>query len=659
MNMDMQRFHATFFEESREGLEAMESGLLLLEQGNRDGDLINSIFRAAHSIKGGAATFGFEAVTGLTHLLETLLDELRAGQRAVSAPAIDAMLASVDVLRSLLTEAETGQPADPQQVKAIHTRLSEVLSGQPADSASNPSEQPAAANDAPEGWRIGFTPAPSLFMSGNDPLRILRELEHLAPLEVACRLDRLPGFAQMDPLEAYLAWDLGLIGQVPRAAVDEAFAWVVDDCELDIQPIQRALPAAPPVPVDAVVGSVGAPAVAAQSANGESAESSIRVSVDKIDGLINLVGELVITQAMLKQVSSVLEPAQCERLFAGLDLLERNTRDLQEAVIGVRMLPVDAVFRRFPRLVRDLSTRLGKQVRLRTIGEGTELDKGLIERIADPLVHLVRNSIDHGLEMPEARRQAGKDETGTITLAASHQGGHIVIEVSDDGRGLNRERILAKAAERGLAVPENPSDTQVWDLIFQPGFSTAEAVTDLSGRGVGMDVVRRNIQALGGEVQLESASGSGTRVVIRLPLTLAILDGMTVQVGSETLILPLSHVLEALQPQADDIRSMAGEGRVLRVRGDYLPLVSLNEYYRYGDRRSDESLVVVVEGDGHKLALEVDELLGQQQVVVKNLENNYRRIEGISGATILGDGRVALIVDVGGLVRSLRVPQAA
>ncbi|MEJ1098691.1 MULTISPECIES: chemotaxis protein CheA [unclassified Pseudoxanthomonas] len=659
MNIDMQRFHATFFEESREGLEAMEAGLLSLEQGSRESDLINSIFRAAHSIKGGSATFGFEAIAGLTHVLETLLDELRAGQREVSAPAIDAMLASVDVLRSLLAEAEHGQPADPGAVEAVRARLNAVLSGQEsASTVTQPAKNPA--DELPDGWRIGFSPAPSLFMSGNDPLRILRELEHLAPLEVACRLDRLPGFAQMDPLEAYLAWDLGLIGKVPRSAVDDAFAWVVDDCELEIQPIERQAVAAvaAPVAVTTAPAAVAANPTAPPAAN-DTAESSIRVSVDKIDGLINLVGELVITQAMLKQVSGVLDPAQCERLFAGLDLLERNTRDLQEAVIGVRMLPVDAVFRRFPRLVRDLSARLGKQVRLRTIGEGTELDKGLIERIADPLVHLVRNSIDHGLELPEARREAGKDETGTITLAASHQGGHIVIEVSDDGRGLNRERILAKALERGLHVPENPSDSQIWDLIFQPGFSTAEAVTDLSGRGVGMDVVRRNIQALGGEVQLESAAGAGTRVVIRLPLTLAILDGMAVSVGEETLILPLSYVLEALQPQAEDVRTLAGEGRVLRVRGEYLPMVSLSEYYAYGERRTADSLVVVVEGDGQKLALEVDELIGQQQVVVKNIENNYRRIDGISGATILGDGRVALIVDIGGLVRSLRVPQAA
>ncbi|HZF98827.1 MAG TPA: chemotaxis protein CheW, partial [Pseudoxanthomonas sp.] len=452
-------------------------------------------------------------------------------------------------------------------------------------------------------------------------------------------------------------------GKVPRAAVDEAFAWVVDDCELDIAPMQRApqMQAQDPPAAVATAAAAASAAIAsaAAPASGDAAESSIRVSVDKIDGLINLVGELVITQAMLKQVSGLLDPAQCERLFAGLDLLERNTRDLQEAVISVRMLPVDAVFRRFPRLVRDLSTRLGKQVRLRTVGEATELDKGLIERIADPLVHLVRNSIDHGLELPEARREAGKDETGTLTLAASHQGGHIVIEVSDDGRGLDRERILAKAIERGLAVPENPTDSQVWDLIFHPGFSTADAVTDLSGRGVGMDVVRRNIQALGGEVQLESQAGRGTRVVIRLPLTLAILDGMSVRVGGETLILPLSYVIEALQPQADDVRTLGGEGRVLRVRGEYLPLVSLNQHYRYGTERVEDSLVVVVESDGQKLALEVDELLGQQQVVVKNLENNYRRIDGVSGATILGDGRVALIVDVGGLVRSLRMPLAA
>jgi two-component system chemotaxis sensor kinase CheA len=647
MSMDLQRFHATYFEESREGLDAMESGLLALEGGSLDPEVVNSVFRAAHSIKGGAATFGFEKMAALTHVLETLLDEIRAGKRALAASSVDAMFGSVDVLRALLAEAEQGKPADPAAVAAVHARLQHELGGAAEVKAM------AAVAEVPEGWNIAFAPAPSLFMSGNDPLRILRELEHLGPLQVDAKFERLPGFDQLDPLEACIAWDLGLRGKVSRGAIDDVFAWVVDDCELDIQPQPAAAAAAVATAPVVAANPVPAPAAAAPAAAqapAAEAESSIRVSVDKVDALINLVGELVITQAMLKQVSGDLDPGLSERLTAGLELLERNTRDLQEAVIGVRMLPVDAVFRRFPRLVRDLSARLGKQVRLRTVGEGTELDKGLIEKISDPLVHLVRNSIDHGLEMPDARRASGKDETGTITLAASHQGGHIVIEVADDGRGLNRDRILAKATERGLPVPENPTDAQVWDLIFQPGFSTAEQVTDLSGRGVGMDVVRRNIQALGGEVQLESNAGRGTRVVIRLPLTLAILDGMVVSTGGEILILPLNHVLEALQPQAEDIRTVAGDGRVLRVRGEYLPLLSLSNHYGFSgiDR---EPLVVVVEGDGQKIALEVEELVGQQQVVVKNLERNYRRVPGISGATILGDGHVALIVDVGGLVR--------
>ncbi|WP_407351637.1 chemotaxis protein CheA [Luteimonas sp. R10] len=648
MNMDLQRFHATFFEESREGLDAMEAALLAIDAGDRDAELVNSVFRAAHSIKGGAATFGFEGMAGLTHLLETLLDDIRGGHREATRAALDAILGSVDVLRALLAEAEHGRPADAQEVQAARTRLEAVLDAGPG----MPAAAAKAADALPEGWKIGFTPAPSLFMSGNDPLRILRELEHLGPLEVAARLDRLPAFAQLDPLEACLAWDLGLMAQVPRGALDEVFSWVEDECELDIQPVAAA-------PTPTALADAAAPAAAKPYSISEVAESSVRVGVDKIDDLINLVGELVITQAMLKQASSSVDPALAERLFTGLEQLERNTRDLQEAVIGVRMLPVDAVFRRFPRLVRDLSTRLGKQVRLRTLGEGTELDKSLIEKVADPLVHLVRNAIDHGLEDPVTRRAGGKPESGTITLAASHQGGYIVIEVSDDGRGLNRERILAKAKQRGLAMPENPSDVQVWDLVFQPGFSTNDEVTDLSGRGVGMDVVRRNIQDLGGEVELHSAQGSGTRVVIRLPLTLAILDGMSVIAGGEVLILPLTHVLEALQPGQADIRTVAGSGRVLQVRGEYLPLVSLADVYGYGGRRERDPLIVVVEGDGQKIALEVEELVGQQQVVVKSLEHNYRRVDGVSGATILGDGRVALIVDVGGLVRAQRLPQAA
>ena len=665
MNIDLQRFHATFFAESREGLDAMEDGLLALEAGTQDGETIHSVFRAAHSIKGGAGTFGFQTIADVTHVLETLLDELRAGQRQLSADATEAMLGSVDVLRALLSEAEHGQAADPQQVQAILTRLRLVLDGKATATAAKAVEAPSAS-----GWQVGFRPATGLFLSGNDPLRILRELAALGPVQCQADLSGLPGFAELDPLNAHLGWDITLDAACTQAAVADVFSWVEDECELSIAPIGSAAPAAPAatavaepavVTVAPAVAATAAAAPAPAPAAASEAESSIRVSVDKVDALINLVGELVITQAMIKQVSTSIDPAHAEKLLAGLDLLERNTRDLQEAVISVRMLPVDAVFRRFPRLVRDLSSRLGKQVRLRTLGEGTELDKGLIEKIADPLVHLVRNSIDHGLELPDVRSAAGKDSTGTLTLAASHQGGHIVIEVADDGRGLDRERILAKARERGLAVPENPTDSQVWDLIFQPGFSTADAVTDLSGRGVGMDVVRRNIQSLGGEVQIESHAGRGTRTLIRLPLTLAILDGMTVAAAEQTLILPLAYVIEALQPQQADINTVAGDGRVLRVRGEYLPLISLRGVYGYdGDQQeAPAGLVVVVESDGQKLALEVDELIGQQQVVVKNIEHNYRRIDGVSGATILGDGRVALIVDIGGLVRRQRLPQAA
>ena len=674
MNIDLQRFHATFFAESREGLDAMEDGLLALEAGTQDGETIHSVFRAAHSIKGGAGTFGFQTIADVTHVLETLLDELRAGQRSLSADATEAMLGSVDVLRALLSEAEHGQAADPAQVQAILTRLRSVLDRGAAPAAAAATQAPAAAT----GWQVGFRPASGLFLSGNDPLRILRELAALGPVQCKADLSTLPAFAQLDPLNAHIGWDITLDASCQRSAVADVFSWVEDECELSIEATGAPAPAAAvPAPAPAAAPVAAAPAApaaataaaAAPVAQASEAESSSRVSVDQVDALINLVGELVITQAMIKQVSTSIDPAHAEKLLAGLDLLERNTRDLQEAVISVRMLPVDAVFRRFPRLVRDLSSRLGKQVRLRTLGEGTELDKGLIEKIADPLVHLVRNSIDHGLELPDVRTAAGKEATGTLTLAASHQGGHIVIEVADDGRGLDRERILAKARERGLAVPDNPADSQVWDLIFQPGFSTADAVTDLSGRGVGMDVVRRNIQSLGGEVQIESAAGRGTRTLIRLPLTLAILDGMTVASADQTLILPLAYVIEALQPLAEDINTVAGDGRVLRVRGEYLPIISLRGIYGYaaegdaGPASSDDtqptSLVVVVESDGQKLALEVDELVGQQQVVVKNIEHNYRRIDGVSGATILGDGRVALIVDIGGLVRRQRLPQAA
>jgi len=452
-----------------------------------------------------------------------------------------------------------------------------------------------------------------------------------------------PALPDLDPHLACLGWSLTLYGEIERSAIDAVFAWVMDDCELDIQPIEPVAATAPAEFVERhdFIERRRSPGT-------EAGETSIRVSIEKVDALIDLVGELIITQAMLKQIGNDLDPAIADRLSTGLDLLERNTRDLQDAVIGVRMLPIDAVFRRFPRLIRDLSGKLGKKVQLRTLGEGTELDKNLIETMTDPLIHLVRNAIDHGLELPAERVAAGKPETGTLTLSASQQGGHIVIEVSDDGRGLNRDKILAKALERGLALPDNPSDSQIFELIFAPGFSTNDTVTDLSGRGVGMDVVRRNIQGLGGDVQIHSTQGQGTRIAIRLPLTLTILDGMHVLIDGQTLILPLTNVIEALQPEAADIRTLPGQGRVLQVRGEVLPLVHFNAHAA----QREVPLVVVVEGSGRKLALEVDALIGQQQVVVKNLETHYHHIDGISGATILGDGQVALIIDVGDLIRA-------
>ncbi|TWI08000.1 chemotaxis protein CheA [Aerolutibacter ruishenii] len=667
--MDMSRFHAAFFEESREGLDAMERGLLAMESGDAEADTLHVVFRAAHSIKGGAATFGFSTIAELTHLLETLLDEARNGRRQLDSIATGALLVSVDVLRGLLEAAEHGGGTDDEAVAHARRALERVLAS-PADGAAAPaSAAKPSANAEPEAWHIVFKPFPSLFLSGNDPLRMLRELDQLGAMTSRCLDASLPAFAALDPHQAFLGWDITLPGTVKRAAIDEVFAWVEDECELDIQAVMPAAAAPAPAPaLPSPATTDAAPTTdgidrAGRRATDAPQESSIRIAVAKIDALINLVGELVITQAMLQQRAAALDPNEHEPLLAGLVQLERNTRNLQESVLGVRMLPVEFAFSRFPRMVRDIASRLGKRVQLRTQGEATELDKGVIEKIVDPLVHLVRNAIDHGLEMPEERRAAGKDETGTLALTAAHQGGHILIEIVDDGRGLDRDKILKKALERGLPVPENATDTQIHELIFHPGFSTADAVSDLSGRGVGMDVVKSNITSLGGTVEIRSEHGRGTTIAIRLPLTLAILDGMSVSAGGEVFILPLNVVVESLQPAAADIRTMGGQSRVMRLRDDYLPLLNLAEQYQLprlptivGDA---DPIAVVVEANGQRVALEVDELVGQQQVVVKNLETHYHRIQGVAGATILGDGRVALIVDPVGLAQAAALPSAA
>lgn len=681
MAIDLGRFHQAFFEESFEGLDVMEQALLKLDPSADNADTVNTIFRAAHSIKGGAATFNFQAVADFTHLLETLLDAVRSGKRGIDPALIDLLLKSQDVVRDLLRAAKDGGSVEDATVADIKAQLKQALTGEAPTAAAPPPATPAPPAAAKSvGFKIHFAPKPQMYRSGNDPLRIMRELAGLGAFNAALVLSETASFSSVDPEDCVMAWELELQTPVTRPGIEEVFAWVDDECDLRIEPLQAvaaqpvsSAPAAPgpsaPVPVAAPATApvvapeqVAAPEAAAKPAAAKAGRSesvaaeatSIRVNTDKIDQLINLVGELVITQAMLAQAARDLDPVAFERIISGLQQLERNTRNLQEAVLSTRMMPIESVFSRFPRMVRDLSGRLGKQVRLQTIGESTELDKSVIEKISDPLTHLVRNSIDHGLEPPEERQSAGKNPLGTVTLKASHQGGNIVIEVSDDGRGLNREKILAKARAQNMPMSANPSDQEVWQLIFAPGFSTAEKVTDVSGRGVGMDVVKRNILALGGQIDIWSQQGKGASITIRLPLTLAILDGMMVAVGKETFVVPLNSVTESLRPEPEQLRSVTGQGRVVRVHDEYLPLVQLYQLFRIDTEihEPERGIIVVLEADGRKLALQVDDLVGQQQVVIKNLETNYHRVFGVSGATILGDGHVALIIDAAGLVRS-------
>ncbi|AOE83989.1 chemotaxis protein CheA [Pseudomonas sp. TCU-HL1] len=597
MSDGMNQFLQVFFEETEEHLASLELLLLGLDLQQPDAEELNGIFRAAHSIKGSAGMFGFDDLTAVTHELETLLDRIRSGQMALHGTMVDLFLQARDVLMRLLDAHRQQRPAPDVPVAETVARLRELLV-----------EAPVASDDGGFGF---FDNAPGTPESAMD--------------EDFGFFDDAPGMP------------------VPAAA--EAFG-LFDDAP--------GTPAGLPVPATSEPPKTLAapPPAAGKPASGDGESSSIRVSVEKIDSLINLVGELVITQAMLGQLGGALDPSQHERIHQALAQLEHNTRDLQESVMSIRMLPISFIFSRFPRLVRDTSARLGKQVELVLQGEHTELDKGVIERLSDPLTHIVRNSIDHGIEQPEARLAVGKPASGTVRLGAFHQGGSIVVEISDDGRGLDRERILAKAREKNLAVHDGMSDAEVWPLIFMPGFSTAEVVTDLSGRGVGMDVVKRNIQAMGGRIDIDSAAGLGTRISIRLPLTLAILDGLIVAVAHTHYVIPLTYIVESLQPKAADICGLGGEeGAVIRVRGEYLPLLSLHDLLGESTPPlpAEQSIVVILEADGRHFALQVDDLVGQQQVVIKSLEQNFRRIEGIAGATIMGDGSVALILDVDAL----------
>jgi two-component system chemotaxis sensor kinase CheA len=681
MTLDLAQFHETFFEESFEALDSMESALLKLSAGEVDRELINTIFRVAHSIKGGSATFGFTDVAGFTHTLETLLDDLRAGKRQVHPPLVDLLLRSSDLMREMLQATREKRPLDKARITAVHREIeaelaapagsgsassSTVAAPATASPASAPSPEriPASAQTGATGWRIRFAPGPKLLRHGNDPLRLLRELDTLGECTVRVDAMKIPPLADLDAEECRMSWTIELAGDIPEQSIRAVFEWVEGECELELVPTGApAQPAAPahvepqaPVPAahPAMPGAGAAEPATAESARAPSAEGgSIRVNIEKIDELLNSVGELVITQSVLSQLAASIEGREADELRNALGQLERHMRSLQESVMRVRMLPISFVFNRFPRLVRDLGQRLGKQIELRLIGDSTELDKTVLEKIGDPLVHLVRNAIDHGIESPEARVAAGKSASGTIELNAYHKGGSVVVEVSDDGGGLKRDKILAKARERGLvATDEELSEDRVFNLIFAPGFSTADVVSDVSGRGVGMDVVKRNINELGGHVQIFSTPGKGSMVRIRLPLTLAILDGQLARVGSEVYVVPIVSIVETIQVRREQVSTVASEGEVLRLRDDYLPIIRLYELFGIVPEHTEllDGLLMIVEADGQRVGVLVDELLSQQQVVIKSLETNFRQVTGLSGATMLGDGRVALILDIPGVL---------
>jgi two-component system, chemotaxis family, sensor kinase CheA len=655
MTLDLAQFHATFFEESFEALDSMEAALLKLSAGEVDKELINTIFRVAHSIKGGSATFGFSDVAGFTHTLETLLDELRAGKRPVHSKLVDLLLRSGDLMREMLVATRDKQPLDKARMSVLHREIETELAAEATHAAAPavpaiPVTASPAQSAGPTGWRIHFVPGPKLLRHGNDPLRILRELHSLGACTVRVDAMKIPPLADLDAEECKMSWDVDLTGDIPEAAVRAVFEWVEGECELAITPVgapvQQTVETPTPTPTPAP-----APAEPGRNAGGDG--GSIRVSIEKIDELLNSVGELVITQSVLSQLAAPLEGRDAEELRNALGQLERHMRSLQESVMRVRMLPISFVFNRFPRLVRDLGQRLGKQIELRMSGDATELDKTVLEKIGDPLVHLVRNSIDHGIEMPDARVAAGKSASGTIELHAYHKGGSVVVEVSDDGGGLRRDKILAKARERGLVTAdEELSEDRIFNLIFAPGFSTADVVSDVSGRGVGMDVVKRNINELGGHVQIFSTPGKGSMVRIRLPLTLAILDGQLARVGGEVYVVPIVSILETIQVRREQVNTIASQGEVLRLREDYLPIVRLYDLFGVQPDHTGlvDGLLMIVEADGQRVGLFVDELMSQQQVVIKSLETNFRPVTGLAGATMLGDGRVALILDIPGVI---------
>jgi len=709
----MEAIKATFFQECDELLADLEAGLLTLESGEGDPDTVNAVFRAVHSVKGGAGAFALEGLVRFAHVFETTLDALRNGELAPTAEVVRPLLRAADRLADHVMSAKQGLEADPTADAPVIAEL-QALIGTEADGdpglddeltfdfkpmvLSLDQDESAPSMDGPA-WRIRFSPLARMYKNANEPLLLVRELARLGSVAIEVDLDRLPGLEDLDPLEPCLDWTVILSGtDIAEAAVREVFEFVEGDCDLTLTDLAEDQASTTEVPIEAEMSfeeimalatradlsvapvaivtespdeALPAPGAAMPAANAihpdeaasrgttsdAPAQTTIRVDLERVDRLIDLVGELVINQAMLNQQVMESGVARSSNIALGLEDLETITREIQDSVMAIRAQPVKSVFQRMPRLVREVAAMTGKQVRLVTEGEGTEVDKTVIERLSDPLTHMIRNAIDHGLETPEARIKAGKPAEGIIRLSAQHRSGRVVIVVSDDGRGINRERVRTIAVERKLIEADATlTDEEIDNLIFAPGFSTADTVSDISGRGVGMDVVKRSIQALGGRITILSRPGEGSTFTLSLPLTLAVLDGMVVTVGEQTLVVPITVIVETLQPKPGDIRQLGPGGAVVAVRGSYVPLIDVGGALGWPtDATMDSGVTILVEsGPGEMAAMRVDGILGQRQVVIKSLEQNYDQVDGIAAATILGDGRVALILDVDALISRRR-----
>jgi two-component system, chemotaxis family, sensor kinase CheA len=661
---------AAFREEAYELLVELESALLELDRSPEDGELIQRTFRALHTIKGSGSMFGFDEIARFTHELETAFDRVREGALPVSAALVNLTLAGRDQIKAMLDESSRGGVADPRRSAEIIEKLCSIVGTVPDARPARPAAPPFAAPgqvSGPDGrWRIRFSPARDTLIKGTNPLLLIRELGGLGELKVAVLTDDVPDLAQLDPESCYLRWDLELKTSQAREAIRDVFIFVEDDCELSIEPLEtaEAAPAAPEAAVNAAEPASGVPAQAESAAAVEpwtlgsvdrrnprsvGAAASIRVAAEKLDSLVNVVGELVIVQARLTQLASRRQDPEMQFIA---EEVERLMSGLRDNAMSIRMLPLRGTFDRFRRLVHDLTRDLGKEVEFTTDGAETELDKTVIDQLNDPLLHLIRNSMDHGIEAPEVRLAASKPRAGTIHLSATHQGAHVLIRVADDGRGLDVAAVRARAVEKGLIPPDAElSESEVFSLILSPGFSTARQVTDLSGRGVGMDVVRRSIDALRGSIDITSTPGAGMVVTLRLPLTLAIIDGLLIRVAGACFVIPLSNVLECVELSREEaIRGH--DTRLANVRGELIPYIRLREHFRIHGEPPDIEQIMIVETDEGRHGFAVDEVLGDHQTVIKGLGRFYSRVHEISGATILGDGAIALILDPQRLVQN-------